>query len=245
MIDAHALEGRWQRGWIEIGLERDAETQVHWWQCGPHFVDVRVPADLPDVGGVAALSDLDPATLLPFLRAEGFAGRIELAENTCVWNRWINWHGVPERADIGVLSYDHRGDLVEDAPDGSYRELWQHMTGAPLMAQLFDLGDRSGILLTSGEDFLVGYGPAPCGSSAALVAALGRGEWPEEAVAAHFASEYALGRWEGSEGIATLSTHPLRAGSAVLERRGGSVAILADDIRGARRAFPLNALTAA
>jgi len=218
VITAADLQGHWRRDWLTAPGFRDDSTRVHWLQAGAGFVDIRVPRDRPDTRGVSCLAELDPPALGLLLRAEGFAGEISVEGGTCTWQREINWRGLPEAPDVGALSRDATGALREDGVHAEYRELWQPEPVAPLRAHRIGHDGAGGLLIENDDIFLFGIGPAPAGDARALIAAIEAGEDVMAKVARVFDSLYALGRWDGTHGVATLATDPLVEGTAVLER---------------------------
>lgn len=223
MITESELQGHWQRDWIKAPGFEDTTTRVHWLQAGSFFADLRIPLHRPDVTGLSCLADLDKPALRELLNAEGFAGQITVEDNCCTWHRGINWHGVPERSDIGAMSFNASGRLIEDGVLSEYRELWRSIPQAPLRGAKVSCRNMTGLFIENDDVFLLGIGPTPRGTSAGLIAALDSGIADIAALQHHFASEYVLGAWNGQLGIAELSTNPLHEGQVVLERGNGLV----------------------
>lgn len=217
MIDEDDLQGHWQRDWIKAPGFEDHTTRVHWMQAGALFADIRVQQDRPDLTGRHCLADLTQAELSALMAAEGFAGTITVADNSCTWRREINWHGVPEVDDIGLMSFQDAA-LIEEGVLADYSEQWQRQPTAPLRGHRLDFGDQRGVLIENDSIFLVAVGPPPSGTSVALEQALKSGDASDAAMRAHFASTYCLGRWQGTEGRATLSTNPFCEGKVVVTR---------------------------
>ncbi len=215
MTDLADLQGHWRRAWIKAPGHYDEHTHVHWMQCGQAYADIRIPADLPDLTGVQALSELDPALLLGLMSSEGFAGTIAVKASVCTWARRINWHGTPTGVDAGYMSFDADGALVEDGVHAEYQELWLREDDPPVRADVFQSGDAEGVLLSSPSRFVLAYGKIDAPASAPLTQALTEGYVPE-ALSMHFASVYALGRWEGTVGIAEKCTNPLMNRASIL-----------------------------
>lgn len=205
MITARDLQGHWRRDWIKAPGFEDHTTRVHWMQAGDLYADIRVPAKRPDLTGFTCLADVPSHLMAPLLKAEGFAGTIDVTESRCTWAREINWGGVPEVDDIGLMSFEGKA-LIEDGVLAEYRELWQPVPGVPLRGHRVIFGDLSGILVENDTDFLIGLGPDPA---------------PISGIGALFASTYAYGHWDGADGIATLSTNPFCEGTVVLRRDAG------------------------
>ncbi|MEO0766290.1 MAG: hypothetical protein AAFY75_09735 [Pseudomonadota bacterium] len=205
MITMDDLQGHWRRDWIKAPGFEDHSTAVHWLQAGDLYADIRIPAERPDLCAYSCLADVPQDMFAPLLNSEGFAGTIEVSNNRCIWRREINWQGVPEMDDIGLMSFTEQG-LIEDGVLADYRELWQAEPTAPLRGHRIAFGEMSGILVENDAEFLVGLGRPPA---------------PASGRRAQFASTYVLGHWDGADGVATLSTNPFCEGQIVLRRDAG------------------------
>lgn len=215
MITADDLQGHWRRDWITAPGFEDRTTRVHWMQAGQLFADVRVPLDRPDMGDYACLADLPPPALGALLKAERFAGTIDVANDRCTWRRDINWHGVPDADDIGLMSFE-AGALLEDGVLADYRERWLPEPGERARGHRIHNGNLTGVLIESDTVFLLGIGAAP-----EQHPDLGGGD--AIALRTHFQSVYCLGRWDGDDGIGTLCTNPFCEGQIVVSRTDGFV----------------------
>ncbi len=217
------LQGLWRRAWIKAPTEnpthQDHTTRVFWAQSGTLYADLRIPLERRIPSGATCLADLDAPALLTLMRAEGFAGTIDVADSVCTWAREINWHGETPDVDAGKMWFTEGGDLIEDGVHADYRELWHHDAKPPLQARRVQAGDLSGILVWSPEMFLLGMGRASAPASAPLIEALEAGDIPA-ALPAHFDTEYTFGHWQLDIAIADLCTNPFREGKTVLSRHG-------------------------
>lgn len=232
MITREDLQGHWRRDWIKAPGIDDHSTRVHWMQAGALFADLRVPLGRPDFSGFGCLADLPSSALDVLLQAEGFAGTITVAAGRCTWHRDINWHGQPEMDDIGAMSFAD-GALMEDGVLGEYRERWAREEARPLRGHRLAYDDMSGVLIENDDVFLVGIGRA-LDAPARGVSQNGTN------IRMRFASTYCLGRWDGENGIATLSTNPFCEGTVVLTR-GATFAWHALCFDGATQACTLRA----
>jgi len=212
------LQGHWQRDWIKAPGFEDHTTRVHWLQAGALFADLRIPFNRPEIAGLSCLADFEPQDLRLMMDAEGFAGHITVEESICTWHRAINWHGVPGQADIGLMSFDEAGGLIEDGVLAEYRELWQAVPQPALRGTKVSCGAMTGFLIENDATFLLGIGPIPSGTREKLIAALDSGTAEVPALVDHFASTYVLGSWDGANGIGTLATNPFYEGQVVIER---------------------------
>ena len=220
MITQGHLQGHWQRHWIKAPGFEDATTRVHWLQAGALFADLRIPLERPDVAGLSCLANLDAPALRMLMNAEGFAGDITVEDSNCTWHRQINWHGVPEQSDIGLMSLDDAGGLIEDGVLVEYRELWQAVSQQQLRGAKVRCGAMRGVLIENDAVFLLGIGAGPSGTTQDLITALDRDTAENTELHQHFSSVYMLGRWDGARGIAELSTNPFVEGQVALERGG-------------------------
>ncbi|WP_300533391.1 hypothetical protein [uncultured Mameliella sp.] len=239
MITTQTLQGHWHRAWLKSQAFCDTETTVHWMQCGPLYVDVRIPPNRPDTRGATALADLPDAALLSLLRAEGFAGVVELNADVCTWQRLINWHGRPEQEDSGQLEFRGSDQLMETGVLGDYAELWNRRSDHPASAVHMMAGSADAYLVTIGRRFVFGVGLAEAENSRNMIAALEAGQrtW---ALQQQFGNAFAFGCWDGAHGIAELSTNPLIEGQPVLSCTGdGELVWHAVDFFGQPRDVPL------
>lgn len=219
MITQDNLQGHWQRDWIKAPGFEDDTTRVHWLQAGALFADLRIPLDRPDISECSCLADLNPAALRVLMDAEGFGGQITVEDNKCTWHREINWHGVPGQADIGLMSFDDAGGMIEEGVLAEYRELWQAVPQSTVLrGTKLRCGAMTGLLIENDAGFLLAIGPTPNTTSEDLISRLDGGTVEVTALNRHFASAYVLGRWDGRHGIGMLSTNPFYEGLVVVER---------------------------
>lgn len=212
MIDAKALEGHWRRNWIKAPGFYDDTTRVDWLQAPDGYVDMRIPCDLPDLTGVRALSELDNRTLASLLRSEGFAGTINVVDAVCTWDRAINWHGTPQGADVGAMSWDADGHLIETGVYVDYAEEWAGLDMPPLRYRRLVSGGRQMHVCWSARCFLFGIGTPNAPATAPLIAALQAGQRPVAQLEQHFLGLFAMGEWEGDNGIIRSATSPTMVG---------------------------------
>lgn len=216
MIAISDLQGHWRRDWIRAAGFEDCTAHVHWLQAGVLFADLRVPDTLPDIGGKTCLADLDGATLAALLDCEGFAGEISLTGDHCTWHRHINWHGMPDRPDVGAMSFAANDTLIEDGVHADYREAWSAVQTGPLRGHKIGWGDMTGVLIENDAEFLFAIGSAPTRIQKPVV--LASGDIDRDSLQKVFSSFYALGRWDGATGTALLSTNPFARDQVVIER---------------------------
>ncbi|MDF2235575.1 hypothetical protein P2H44_23715 [Albimonas sp. CAU 1670] len=211
------VQGLWRRLWLRTPAAEDATTEVHWLQAGPLHVDLRLPADPPDVRGARSLSDLPPRVLRLLARAEGFAGATAVERGVCTWTRRVNWRGPLDGPDVGALFFEN-GDLMERGVFADYAELWRRLPGAgPLAARQLRRADgQAAVLARAGERFLLGRGaPEALAAPASLPVRLERAlaHRHRGALRRLFDQEFCHGRLTPGGGIIERSTNPLREGA--------------------------------
>jgi hypothetical protein len=226
------LQGHWRRNWLRAPGVEDRTTRVNWVQAGNWCADIRVPLIRP-LKSVAALSAISGPDLAQLLSAEGFAGHITLAGDVCTWRRSWNWHGFPCPVDAGTLWFDDDGHLIEDGVHARYREEWVRVSGDPWRAEAVETDTADGMLISNDRDFVLGLGQRGAAAWPSLANALRDGEADPAAAAMAFHSVYVMGHWEGTRGIADLSTQPFCEGRAVLARGKDAATLTLPDFNGA------------
>ncbi len=238
---AAELTGHWRRVWLRAPGVEDTATRVHWMQAPGGYVDVRLPAWRPEVPG-GDLSALPPGALLALARAEGFAGTIDVADGVCTWARAINWHGRPEGVDAGRLSWLAADEILETGINADYAERWRRQPGGAPAARVFAHARAEAHVVWDARGFAFGIGARDAPARRPVLDALGRGETPQDGLAALFESHFGLGVWSEGQGVVTLATHPGLEGRSLLPRAavdGEVLALPLPDFRGrfAERTF--------
>ena len=228
MIAERDLQGHWRRDWLRAEGHCDATTRVHWLQAGARYADIRIPADRPALAGTA-LADQTAAVLRALMRAEAFAGMTAVSGGVCTWHRAVNWHGRPDGADAGRLSFEG-GALIERGVHAAYAERWLREDGGFDACEVAVAG-FTGVFVTNDAWFLLVTGRAGAPPSGALIQELDEGRVPDD-LSAHFAPPCLFGLWRGSEGVVSLSTNPFHEGAALLRRGGDGVTLRAVDFDG-------------
>lgn len=207
MITCEQLQGHWIRDYIKGPDFADHSTRVHWMQCGSAYADVRIPADRPDIHSFTCLADLSAQALSGLVKAEGFAGHITLNGAQCTWHRRINWHGVPEIADIGHIAFDTSGRMIETGVVAEYEELWDHENPTFKQAVALSGQDYTGMLMIIGSRCVLAIDIAARPSTAPVTQQLENGIIPPQ-TAMLFDRIYALGTFENDQVVAELATQP-------------------------------------
>ncbi len=219
MTEVFDLQGHWRRLWLRAPGFEDAQTAVHWLQCGEVYADIRLPADSPDCTGATALADLPDPVLLQLAAAEGFAGTIAVGHDVCTWDRRINWHGQPETVDAGLLEWDADGRLIETGVHADYAELWERTTGPSEAMHLRATGIEA-FLVTVGENFVFGAGRPGAPRASAALDLLRVGKRTSE-LTLFFDLPFVLGRWQGQAGVVLSATNPLLNGTRIITNGDG------------------------
>jgi hypothetical protein len=126
-----AYRGVWRRTLLRDAQGReDRATRVFWMQTARLHVDIRVPADRPDVGGATGLDDdaLTRDALIALARQQGFAGitQVERGEpEVCTWQRQIDFSAPTDARDIGTMRFVSPDVVLEDGIDAHYHERWE------------------------------------------------------------------------------------------------------------------------
>lgn len=213
------LFGLWRRLWLRAPGIEDRTTRVLWFQGPEVFVDLRIPADLPDFTGLTALADLDAATLTAVSRAEGFAGTTRVVADICTWTRTINAQGPESAADVGALSLTPEG-LLETGIHADYSELWHHdLDDPPRTRALVDAEGRRAFLVWTATHFSLARGrpSAMTGRPLSEVLADALAGTDRALLFELFDMEFSHGRLDDGDPRITLSTDPARNGDTPFE----------------------------
>jgi hypothetical protein len=173
------------------------------------------------------------------LRAEGFAGRITVEDGVCTWHRALNWQGFPCPVDAGRMSFDAAGRLIEDGVHAEYREEWEAVAEPAFAARPLAGDGLTGLLVHNARTFLLALGQEGAPARPGQAEALRNGTAAPQDAAPAFASVHVLGRWEGTDGIATLSTQPFCEGRRVLTLDGPELRVALPGFDGAPRRLSL------
>lgn len=191
-------------------------------QAGLDYADVRIPLDRPDLTGAGCLADLSAEALFSLAQAEGFAGHVTLDGETCTWHREINWHGTPQALDVGAISFDDAGRMIEAGVIADYTELWEQRAQTPPRCLRVSDGIYTGVLMLSNNSAVLGLGRAAKRATQPLVNKLQSGRVPD-CVDGLFDGLHAVCRSDGTRLIATLATNPFVEGLPVLTLQNTSV----------------------
>ncbi len=214
MITAADVQGHWKRHWIKAPTFEDHTTRVHWMQAGSLYADVRIPLERPSLTAKSCLADLDARELLGFARAEGFAGHITLQGSQCTWHREVNWHGTPDTLDVGDISFDAEGRMIEAGVLADYTELWEQIKEEDTKAFRINGEGYAGYLVRDAKHFVLGIGKPNKPSSSDTLRMLEQGQIPPD-ISGFCDGLHAVGRVDGSDLVAELATNPFCEGTKV------------------------------
>ncbi len=216
------IQGHWVRNWIKSHDFEDHKTRVHWAQVGLDYADVRIPLERPDLSKATALASLSAPELAVLAQAEGFAGHVTLDGSCCTWHREINFHGKPEIADIGAISFDADGRMIEAGVLAEYTELWERFTFADAKVIRFSGAGYVGHLIGFGKTCVVGIGKRNKPTTKTLIETLHAGHVPIN-IEELFDGIYAIGHWSEEMLIADLATQPFADGLPVLTLKANTI----------------------
>lgn len=239
MIGLDDIQGHWVRKYIKAPGFEDHTTRVHWMQVGTDYADLRVPLHRPDLTAYAALSDVPAECLLELAAAEGFAGHVTLEGPVCTWHREVNWHGAPDVADVGEISFDDAGRMIEAGVLAEYTELWEQSAPDALGRSIRFGGEGyAGVMVVLGQAFVLGIGRPDKLSTKPQLAGLQQGR-VDAALWDAFDGVHALGRLVGNVAHAKLATQPFAEAHPIVTLDGESVIWHRTEIDGTRQDIEL------
>jgi hypothetical protein len=153
-----AYLGVWQRRLLTTTAGvRDESSDVFWLQGARLHADLRIPQPTPAPRALS-IETCTHAEQQALAGHSGFAGLTEVEGERCQWHRLLDYQPARDQADVGRMRFEHSERLVEDALDGSYREIWHRLPeslgsnwGLWLQAAS---SARQGCLLVAGDYFL-------------------------------------------------------------------------------------------
>lgn len=163
----------------------------------------------------SCLADMPVDALATLAEAEGFAGQVTLEADHCTWHREVNWHGPPDRPDVGEISFDEQGRMIESGVLADYTELWEQSAEGAGRAIRFAGGGYAGTFVTWDTVGVIGIdqsGKASCQSLLDARIATQNSDDLERL----FDGLYALCRVDGRHVIADLATQPFAEGHPIL-----------------------------
>ena len=137
--------GCWRRAWIKFADGTfDDSTTVVWLQTSSLMVDVRIPADHPNLASHAGFDDCSIDDLRALAASDASSGFTECGpvaidsdgerSATASWHtrgHGVNFQPVSAFPEPGLMTWSDDGSvMVERAPSGAYTEEWQLVPGS-------------------------------------------------------------------------------------------------------------------
>ena len=130
--------GVWQRDLIETATTKDDSSLVLWMQTAQYHIDIRIPANRPQLPQVDKLEDYTNEELLQLATQQGFAGitQVTSANNNrsdiCEWHREIDFQPQTNALDIGKMVFTEANTVIETGIDEAYLEVWRRLDNSQL-----------------------------------------------------------------------------------------------------------------
>jgi Protein HRI1 len=125
--------GVWQRELLETATTKDDTSLVLWMQTQQHHIDIRIPANRPQLAKVDKLEDYTNEQLLQLATQQGFAGITQVMPSTatssdiCQWHREFDFQPPSGARDIGKMVFTDANTVIETGVDESYLEVWRRL----------------------------------------------------------------------------------------------------------------------
>ncbi len=223
------MQGCWTRAWIQFSDGSiDDSSRVVWLQTPSSMVDVRIPADRPDLSGRRALPECSSGELRAIAGSDASSGFTECGP-VSVGNdgrrtataRWhtrghgVNFQPISAFPEPGLMSWSDDGTvMVERAPSGAYVEQWELVPGSRDGLSVDNFDDhvlyRAGDVAVFVRDRVVQI-PRP----ARLVDLLDDHELDRPLIEALLDCEFSVARRDGCGWSITASTLPWREGEVL------------------------------
>jgi Protein HRI1 len=125
--------GVWQRELLETATSKDNSSLVMWMQTQHHHIDIRIPANRPQLPKVENLQEYTNEELLQLATQQGFAGITRVTPSTatssdiCQWYREIDFQPPNNVRDIGKMVFTDANTVIETGVDKAYLEVWRRL----------------------------------------------------------------------------------------------------------------------
>ena len=125
--------GVWQRELLETATTKDDSSLVLWMQTAQYHIDIRIPANRPQLPQVERLEDYTNESLLQLATQQGFAGITQVTSATsnssdlCQWHREIDYQPKTNARDIGKMVFTDANTVIETGIDEAYLEVWRRL----------------------------------------------------------------------------------------------------------------------
>jgi Protein HRI1 len=125
--------GVWQRELLETATTKDDSSLVLWMQTQRYHIDIRIPANRPQLPRVDKLEDYTNEELLQLATQQGFAGITQVTPSTatsseiCQWHREVDFQPQTDARDIGKMVFTDVNTVIETGVDEAYLEVWRRL----------------------------------------------------------------------------------------------------------------------
>jgi len=124
--------GVWQRHLLETATNKDDSSLVLWMQTQQFHIDIRIPANRPQLRKVDKLKDYTNEELLQLAAQQGFAGITQVTPSSatsdiCQWHREFDFQPPNGTRDIGKMVFTDAHTMIETGVDDAYLEVWQRL----------------------------------------------------------------------------------------------------------------------
>jgi hypothetical protein len=125
--------GVWQRELLETATTKDVSSLVLWMQTQHYHIDIRIPANRPQLPTIDKLEDYTNEELLQLATQQGFAGITQVTPSTltcsdiCQWHREIDFQPQTMARDIGKMVFTDANIVIETGIDEAYLEVWRRI----------------------------------------------------------------------------------------------------------------------
>jgi hypothetical protein len=125
--------GVWQREFLETATTKDDNSLVLWMQTQQYHIDIRIPANRPQLPKVDKLEDYTNEELLQLTSQQGFAGITQVTPSTatssdiCQWHREMDFQPPNGARDIGKMLFADANTVIETGIDDEYLEVWRRL----------------------------------------------------------------------------------------------------------------------
>jgi hypothetical protein len=139
-------EGLWRRTgiWRSNGSS-DLTTQVWWFQSSRFHIDLRIPADRPELANAAALARLAPEQQARHAAQTGFAGLTVVDGERCEWRPAIAFPTASADLDAGWMRFDDADHIHETGLDHTYEEDWYRVPTGPMHGVRLEAPDSEAV----------------------------------------------------------------------------------------------------
>jgi Protein HRI1 len=125
--------GVWQRELLETATSKDDSSTVLWMQTQQYHIDIRIPANRPQLSKVDKLEDYTNEELLQLTTQQGFAGITQVTNHSatssdvCQWHHEMDFQPQTVARDIGKMVFTNANTVIETGIYDAYLEVWRRL----------------------------------------------------------------------------------------------------------------------